>query len=193
MEIDPCAAERTMREAQWILTDELFLPERPEPAEVAAFRVLQEDDWMHFIEQVSGNPALKFFNPEVGEYSGAADWAALAEERGIKPFHADFAIPNTLNEKVHRFCRALRNRVRHDGGTGYGGGCIAFHDPRTYHYYSLGVKCVLVIEHDGGELAPYFNEAYEDSVALKTAAELMDLYGLWSDSVNPAVTALYFR
>jgi hypothetical protein len=184
-------AERTMREEKWLITNELFDPDRPEPPDVAAFRALQEDDWLHFMTEVVDNDAMKFFNPERREYSSAADWEALAKSYGIwPPYKDEFSIPATISEEMQDLCRQIRQHVRHRGSFGLGG-CNAFHDPREVRFASVGSKCVLVICHDGGALAPYFNPSYEDAESYQSIDYILRDRNLWREGINPAVTAIY--
>ena len=104
--------ERTMREERWILSTELLDPERKEPDEVIAFRLLQEEDWMHFIDNIEGNDALKFFNTEQREFSSAADWKQLGEMEGVEPFDNRFEIHPKMAEGAQDFCREFRTALR---------------------------------------------------------------------------------
>ncbi len=122
--------ERTMREERWMLTAELFASDRPEPPEVAAFRILQEDDWMRFLTDVD-TPAMKFFNPELSEFSGAEDWQALLYDTQLSPFGDDLAIPQDIPIAAQDFARDLRNSMRAAGEEGCGG-CKAFYSPASF-------------------------------------------------------------
>jgi hypothetical protein len=184
--------ERTMREERWMLSEELFASERPEPDEVAAFRVLQETDWMHFIDTITDNPALRFFNPERQEFSPAPDWAALAADYGVEPFGPEWAISDDLPLNVRAFCRELRHAVRRISQSDHTGGCKSFYTPREAHTFcQVGPSALLVVCHDGGVLAPYFNYAYEDMKCYNEADRLLRSRRLWRESHNPAVTVIY--
>lgn len=104
-----------MREENWMLSSELFDPSRKEPEEVIAFRILQEEDWVHFVMNIEGNDALKFFNPEQREFSCADTWAKLAEMEGVECFDNRFRIDSGMAEKAKDFCREFRTALRtHD-------------------------------------------------------------------------------
>lgn len=184
------AAERTMREERWMLTDELFASKRPEPPEVAAFRMLQEEDWMHFMGNVEGNDAMRFFNPELKEWSCMPDWEALAEDWGVKPYHIDLAIPENITPEAHDFCRSMRAAMRHDDSE-YTGGCKAFNHPWEFTGDKGGPKCVLIVCHDGCALAPWFNLNYEQVKKYDRVDLLLRVRNLWREGINPAVTAIY--
>lgn len=138
-------AQRTMREENWMLTDELHSGARPEPPEVTAYRVLRDEDWVEFVMDTENNQALRFFNPEQREFSPAQDWDELCEMQGIAPYAKEWSIPATLTEAARDFCRELRNDVlaRGDEDTK---GHHAFHDPKG-GLFETTACCVLVVSH----------------------------------------------
>ena len=147
-----CDAELTMREEQWILPNELLNPDRYEPPVITAFRVLDAAALERFLDDLRDNPALRFFNPEQAEFSCAASWDALAAEHGIEPYDHTWRIDPRLEPAARDFCRELRSvvRARHDGGTG---GLQSFVYPDG-EYPRAAAKPVLIVQHDGGGLAP---------------------------------------
>jgi hypothetical protein len=181
--------ERTMREEGWMLTDELFLAERPEPPEVIAFRLVQEEDWTHFIMDVTENPAMRFFNPEIREFSHAATWEELSEQYGIAPFKDELAIPAGLPENVQNFCRELRNSMRERGEEGCGG-CKAFHSPSDWAL-PRGSLAVLVVLHEGGNMAPRFNTDYEVADLYAEVDNMLFLRKLWREHESSEITYIY--
>ena len=185
-------AERTMREEKWMLTNELHDPMAEEPPEVIAFRVLQEEDWTHFVMNTEDNPALRFFNPEQRDFSHGEDWEDLCKIRGFPPFDHTWAIPE-MHHDVDAFCREMRNTCRDRGSEGTGG-CNAFHRPLDAENFAggLGPRCALVVVHDGGCLAPYFNPSYEDVESYQLVDGLLKVRGLYREGINPAVTAIYW-
>lgn len=184
--------ERTMREERWMLTAELFASTRPEPPEVAAFRLLQEDDWMHFTTEVD-TPSMKFFNQETPEFFGAEDWEHLSKAYGIAPFHDDLAIPQDVPVEVQDFCRDLRNSMRALGEEGCGG-CKAFYSPEEWTQVNgspVSRAALLVIIHDGGNMAPRFNLDYEQYKLYDSIDPMLRPRGLWRDHMNSVESRIY--
>lgn len=136
--------ERTMREERWKLSEELFAPDRPEPEAVIAFRLLQERDWMHFIESVENNPSLKFFNPEQREFSPAADWEELSKTEGITPFDDRFLIRWSMSERGRDFCREFRLALRNQSLVGHVPPTAIFFDPMEWPIPLEGDVCLVL-------------------------------------------------
>lgn len=106
-----------MREERWMLSSELFESTREEPDEVIAFRILQESDWTHFMDSIEGNDALKFFNPELREFSCGCSWEDLCEITGVAPYDPWWSIPDDVSQVTHDFCREARAMLRDEGVT----------------------------------------------------------------------------
>lgn len=182
--------ERVMREERWMLTEELFLPGRSEPPEVVAYRMLREDEWIDFMFDVSENPSLKFFNPELREFSHARTWVGLSEQYGVRPFSDELAIPQGVPEEVQDFCRELRNSLRQaEEDTGCGG-CKAFYAPEEW-VDPVRKSVLLVVCHDGGAMAPRFNLDYEQYKLYDSIDPMLKSRGLWRDHMNSAVSHVY--
>lgn len=184
--------ERTMREERWMLTAELFASDRPEPPEVAAFRLLQEPDWMHFMMEVD-TPAMKFFNPEIREFSGASDWQVLTFDTQLSPFEDELAIPQSVPTEVQDFCRDLRNSMRALGEEGCGG-CKAFYSPEEWTQVSgnpVSRAALMVICHDGGNMAPRFNLDYEQYKLYDSIDPMLRPRGLWRDHMTSVESRIY--
>jgi len=178
--------ERTMREEKWMLTNELFTPTRFEPPEVIAFRMLQEPDWEHFMTEIVDNPAMKFFNPELREFSSAESWADLSSEYDTPPYAADFAIPDSIPENVKDFFRQLRNSMR-ESGDEWTGGCKAFYSPEEW-VDPVSSGYLAIVCHDGGSVAPRFNLNYERIKLYDEVDHMLRHRGLWREHKNAAVS-----
>lgn len=178
-----------MREEKWMLTDELFSSTREEAPEVIAFRMLQEADWVHFVLDVEGNPSMRFFNPELREFSRATDWEDLSVEYGIAPYIDELTIPDEIPEAAKSFCRDIRASMRH-AGEEWCGGCKAFYSPREWVDH-VSLEAVMVVCHDGGGLAPRFNMNYEQLKLYNQADSMLSARGLWREHQNSAVTHIY--
>lgn len=182
-----------MREERWMLTDELFAAGRAEPPEVAAFRMLQEEDWDHFMTDVVDNPAMKFFNPEIPEFAGFKDWEELLYNTAITPFEDELAIPQDVPVEVQDFCRDLRNSMRALGEE-WCGGCKAFYSPDEWARVNgspVSRSTLLVIIHDGGNMAPRFNLDYEQYALYSSIDPMLRTRGLWRDHMSSVESRIY--
>lgn len=179
-------AERTMREEQWMLTQEFLDPDRPEPPIVTAFKLLDADGWEAFLRNIDDSHALKFFNPELRDFSCAADWETLASECGIEPYDQWWSIDPQLAPEVCDFCREFRAAVRDREGI-TAGGLAAFTAPGVGMVKELG----LIVYHDGGGLAPYFNPAYQRVADYQLVDQLLRPRKLWREMQDGGTTYIY--
>lgn len=71
----------------------------------------------------------------------------------------DFAIPEDLSAEARKVAEAIRVLL---GPDAYGGGCRAFYSPEEWaeRGEEYGGNSVLVLVHDGGDLARYCNYEY---------------------------------
>lgn len=177
--------ETTLREEQWVPLSELLDRELPPVAE--AFRGLYEKAWETFVKDAQeGKP--KFYNQEQLEYSSVQDWETLGQQFGIEPYDVNLTIPPELIPAARYFCRDLRAYVGVDSSCG---GCQAFYTPEEASNIVNTAGAVLVVIHDGGALAPYFNLSYECYDLYDKVDTLLGIRGLWRESYNAAVTLIY--
>lgn len=178
-------AERTMREEQWMLTQEFVDEDYPIPPIVAAFKLIHAAQWEMFLRDIDDNAALRFFNPELNDFSCAASWEELATDNGIEPCDESWGIDPQLPPDVQQFCRELRAHVRHFEGNSTGGQKV-FERPAV-----AADSRVLTIYHDGGPLAPYFNPSYELPVEYALVDQLLRSRNLWREMRDCGTTDIY--
>lgn len=182
-------AERTMREEQWMLSSELLRLDQHEPPIITAFRALDAAALERFMSDLRDNPALRFFNPEQVDFSCAASWDALAAECGIEPHDHTWRIDPRLEPAARDFCRELRSVVRNVGAAGTGG-LQSFVYPDGV-YPSAAAKPILIVQHDGGGLAPYFNPSYERPADYRLVDQLLNVRNLWREMQDGGTTYIY--
>jgi hypothetical protein len=75
----------------------------------------------------------------------------------------------------------------------YTGGCRAFYSPTEWETRGeqYGLKSVLIVVHDGGDLAPVFNLAYERGALHDELNKKLEESGLWCESCTSWYTAIY--
>jgi hypothetical protein len=75
----------------------------------------------------------------------------------------DFDIPDGLSDRGHKAAEQIVALARnHFGADSSGGGCRAFYTPAEWRERSeeYGLESELIVVHDGGDLAPFFNYDY---------------------------------
>jgi len=73
------------------------------------------------------------------------------------------------------------------------GGHRAFFTPEEWlaSGEEYGRNAVLIVVHDGGDLAPCFNFAYEDEAAMRLALVILQRVGCWAEQCTGWYTAIY--
>jgi hypothetical protein len=73
------------------------------------------------------------------------------------------------------------------------GGCKAFYSPKEWQERGekYGQKAELIIVHDGGDLAQYFNVDYENVAAQKKMETALEKQNLYAESCTCWYTAIY--
>jgi len=179
-----------MREEKWVLTNELH-DSKDEPPVVAAFRVLQNDDWVHFWNETYDAPGVRFFNYEQREYSGADSWESLALQMGLPEYPDELAIPTNLNSKAEEFCRMLRTLAFDRTSSTDCDGCKAFHSPRDSTWSFDKPLAVLVVVHNGGILEPYFNRSFGDLDSFQVVEDLLAFFDMKRTQHTRDITFIY--
>ena len=88
----------------------------------------------------------------------------------------------------------LTDRYKSFGDTPSGGGCRAFYSPREWKERgeSYGTNAVLIICHDGGDLAPLCNFDYECYKAMEEFRNFLgDKFGVYPEQCSSWYTAIY--
>ena len=73
------------------------------------------------------------------------------------------------------------------------GGCVTFYSPQEWadRGESYGLHSVLIVAHDGGDVAPYFNYDYGDSDKMERMREALAAVGFWPELCTGWYTAIY--
>lgn len=182
--------ERTLREEKWVLAPELFTGKQQEAPLIQAFKQLNHTAWEEFVSDLTDNEALRFFNTETGEFSHAKDWEDLAASQGIEPFDLWWMIDQDLSPDVQDVCREIRAAVRAEGCTGTGGQQSFMYPTGTFTAVS---KVALVVNHDGGALAPFFNLSYERPQCYNAVDSALGARNMWREMQDCATTYIYER
>ncbi len=79
------------------------------------------------------------------------------------------------------------------GENASGGGCKAFYTPKQWEEKgeSYGLKSQLIVVHDGGDLAPYFNYDYECYGMIEKMNKALQEIGYYAESCTCWYTAIY--
>lgn len=174
-------AEKTMREEQWMLSAELLLTPSfvPEPPIVTAFRLLDGMKWEQFRDSLVDNPALRFFNPELREFSCASGWEDLADEYGVPEYAECWRIDVSMPEAARRFCRDLRALVGSEETA-----------DRTVRYFQpiCRGRLVLSVNHTTNCLTPYFQD--EDDSRFRVTTDMLKHRGLTRCRLTGGITLI---
>ena len=79
--------------------------------------------------------------------------------------------------------------------TTYTGGCRAFYSPAEWRARgeAYGTDALLILVHDGGDLAPYCNPLYEDRDAMRALRDALAVHDLYAEQATGWYTAIYAR
>ena len=108
--------------------------------------------------------------------------------------NTDLDLPTGLSAKGRAAARIIRALLR-ERQTTYTGGCRAFYSPAEWQARGeqYGTDALLILCHDGGDLAAYCNPAYEDRDAMRALREALSHIGLFAEQQTGWYTAIYPR
>lgn len=104
----------------------------------------------------------------------------------------DLAIPAGLTRHGRRAATIILNLLKKQDST-YTGGCKAFYSPKQWRARGedYGTEAELIVVHDGGDLAPYFNYDYECYQMVEQMNAALLEAGLFAESCTSWYTAIY--
>lgn len=75
------------------------------------------------------------------------------------------------------------------------GGCRAFYTPEEWadRGEEYGQKAVLIVAHDGGDLARFFNYDYQSYEMIEEMRKRLDTAGVWPEQCTSWYSAVYAR
>ena len=112
----------------------------------------------------------------------------------------DLKIPESLKglgrdaaEKVVAFIRARHKNVFGDDKEPTGGGCKTFYTPEEWKERGeqYGLNALVVVVHDGGDVAPYFNWDYECYHLIEALGEELAKIGCFAEQCTGWYSAIY--
>lgn len=110
----------------------------------------------------------------------------------IKPLSWDLKQPSVLSEDGEKAYEAIVEFLVENELT-YTGGCKAFYSPEEWQIRGekYGEGSVLIVVHDGGDLAPIFNLDYECYALNEKMDAALNKAGFWAESMTSWCTAIY--
>ena len=143
---------------------------------------------------------------ELNEFANGKEdsdgWAALAKAivRAIEGKDVDakckdaFSIPDRANEEQANLCRLIKDWCQRKDLTKTGG-CKAFYTPDDWRDRGnvYGRDSVLIIAHDGGDLAHVCNMDYEQYQLMEDFAQFLNIHGYYIESCTSWYSAIYCK
>lgn len=104
----------------------------------------------------------------------------------------EFDVPEGLCENGQMAARAIIDRLKADGCMS-SGGCKVFYSPQSWKERGekYGLKSVLVVVHDGGDHAGYFNLSYDAHQCIDSMQSDLRKIGLYAEQCTSWYSAIY--
>ena len=105
----------------------------------------------------------------------------------------DFIIPDDLCDTGKLLAKKILEVADDPNDCISGGGCRAFYSPKEWEARGelYGKNSLLIVVHDGGDLAPYFNYDYECQNAVEKMDEALSQLGAHAEQCTSWYTAIY--
>jgi hypothetical protein len=105
---------------------------------------------------------------------------------------ADLDIPKGLSPEGKRAAEAIVAFLTENEATSTGG-CRVFYTPEQWadRREAYGLKALLIVVHDGGDHAPYFNLDYCQYVAWEEMNTNLRLHGVYAEQCTGWYSAIY--
>ena len=106
-------------------------------------------------------------------------------------FDEEFAIPKGLSKIGLKVARAIRSYAKKRNLRSYGD--TTFYSTQQWkdREEDYGTESELIIVHDGGDMARYFNYDYEDYTDIERMNKLLEKYGVYFESCTCWYSAIY--
>lgn len=104
----------------------------------------------------------------------------------------DLAMPEGLCEKGRASYHAILALLIAQGAT-FTGGCKVFHSPKAWRERGerYGGNSVLVVVHDGGDHAGFFNWDYEQPASIDAVRRVLSPCGTFAEQATSWYSAIY--
>lgn len=103
----------------------------------------------------------------------------------------DLALPTDTQHTITAY-KAITKVLKACKATNTGG-CKAFYTPKEWaalgHRYNP--HAILIVVHDGGDLAPFFNPDYENYRLIRKMNQAIEAAGFWTESADCTLTYIY--
>jgi hypothetical protein len=112
------------------------------------------------------------------------------------PERDDFELPPAEEVEAHLLAKEIAKLMkRRKRKPLWGGGSRAFYSPLEWRARgeSCGNGAALVVVHDGGDAASYFNWDYGDEKAAEAMGKLLSKLGYFAESCSSWATGIYHR
>ena len=105
----------------------------------------------------------------------------------------DFLIPEDLSDFGKHIAENIIKIASRSARNISGGGCKAFYSPESWEHRgeSYGKNSLLIVVHDGGDLAPYFNYDYGKYIFINEMSESLHKLGVYAEQCTSWYSAIY--
>jgi hypothetical protein len=106
-------------------------------------------------------------------------------------FDEEFSIPKGLSSIGLKVAKAIRSYAKKRNLET--GGCTTFYSTQQWkdRREEFGTESELVIVHDGGDIAKFFNYDYQDYTEIERMNKLLKKYGVYFESCTSWYSAIY--
>lgn len=122
------------------------------------------------------------------------DSGTYCPDHGRTNMKHDFDIPQGLSPEIQQVAETIAETIRKDcGPNASGGGCQLFYTPSEWkdRGEEYGTNSKLVIVHDGGDQAPFFNWAYCEYTRMEKMVEALKPLGFYPEQCTCWYSAIY--
>jgi hypothetical protein len=102
------------------------------------------------------------------------------------------AIPEGLSEQGRKAAQVVLDVLIRNRRV-YTGGCRTFYTPEEWRARgeTWGLNALVIVVHDGGDVAPFFNSAYGDGYATKDMREALQAAGFYAENSTSWYSDIY--
>src|SRR5271169_5749301 len=127
---------------------------------------------------------------ELMEIEEARELSRIDEECAPIVYKPEFAQPFGLTEDGQKVWSIIVGVLAKENISETGLNCQVFHSPRDWQAQAPGLDSELIVAHDGGDHAPYFNLDYGAFLSRSTMDRALQQAGFYIETQTPICSAI---